>query len=345
MLARKQVRKNYYKKSRAQRRERIMTYCLSGLKIILLLGGMVGTSLLLILAYDAATQSSYFEARKITVEGNQRLSKETILKQAGLKLRDNILSVNLNTLCYRLMAHPWVAAAEVERQLPDTIHIRLKERVPIAIVDLNRLFYLDEDGEIFELEDRVMGQPDNCSWTARSEVSNGVESSDRVRLPLVTGLALSDIDLNELSHSGLLKAVMEVLRLSRLHQNMTPLHPLHRLHVDRETGLTLYAFLPPCKLPAAPDGAPLLAGNAVRQREAGRNGVTIKIGFGDYESKYSRLRDVVSYLEKEDRFLRLESIDLNDSDRVVVRHSPAGEAGRGPVATGRDLWPIRQKEV
>ena len=326
-MARKQVRKNYYKNSRAQRRQRVIRRCLLGLKIMLLVGGMTGTSLLLILAYDTVTQSSYFEARTITVEGNQRFSKETILKQAGLKLHDNILSVNLNTLRYSLMADPWVAAAEVERELPDAIHIRIKERGPIAIVDLNRparlasqpacqLFYLDEEGEIFK----------------------PVESSDKVRVPVVTGLALSDIDFNDQSGFRLFRAVMEVLRLSRLHQNVIPLHALHRIHVDREMGLTLYTFLAPCSLSATPDCAPAFTGKTDRQTPGSRNAVTIKLGFGDYESKYSRLGDMVPYLKKESGFLNLQSIDLNDSARVVVRPSLAGQAERRSVFGGRGLW-------
>ena len=348
-MARKQVRKNYYKNSRAQRRQRVIRRCLMGLKIMLLVGGMTGTSLLLILAYDAVTQSSYFEARTITVEGNQRFSKERILKQAGLKLHDNILSVNLNTVRYRLMADPWVAAAEVERELPDAIHIRVRERVPIAIVDLNRparlaspparqLFYLDEEGEIFKAVDPVRDRPDNSSGILRSKVSNGVESSDKVRVPVITGLGLSDIDFNDQSRSRLFGAVMEVLRLSRLHQNVIPLHCLHRIHVDREMGLTLYAFLGRCSLSATPDSAPPFTGKADRRTPAGGNAVAIKVGFGDYESKYSRLGDMVPYLKKESGFLNLQSIDLNDSDRVVVRASLAGQAERRSIFWGRGLW-------
>ncbi len=345
-MARKQVRKNYYKNSRAQRRQRVIRHCLLGLKIMLLAGGITGTSLLLILAYDAVTQSSYFEARTITVEGNQRFSKERILKQAGLKLHDNILSVNLNTVRYRLMADPWVAAAEVERELPDAIHIRIKERVPIAIVDLNRparlaspparqLFYLDEEGEIFK---PVRDRPDNCSGILRSKVSNGVESSDKVRVPVVSGLGLSDIDFNDQSRSRLFGAVMEVLRLSRLYQNVIPLHCLHRIHVDREMGLTLYAFLGRCSLSATPDSAPAFTGKADRRTPAGRNAVAIKVGFGDYESKYCRLGDMVPYLKKESGFLNLQSIDLNDSDRVVVGASLAGQTERRSISGGRGLW-------
>jgi cell division septal protein FtsQ len=302
---------------------------------MLLVGGMTGTSLLLILAYDAVTQSSYFEARTITVEGNERYSKETILKQTGLELHENILSLNLNTLRYRLMACPWIAAAEIERELPDAVHIRVKERVPIAVVDLDqpaspasesvagKFFYLDEEGEVFK----------------------PVESSDKVRVPVITGLALSDIDFNDQSRSLLFRAVMEVLRLGRRHQDVIPFHALHSIHVDREVGLTLYAFLAPYNLSAAPDCAPAFATKADIRTQAGRGAVEIKVGFGEYESKYRRLRDMIPYLKDESGFLNVQSIDLNDSDRVVVRHSLAGQAVRRAVSGGWDLWPNKRKGV
>jgi len=288
-----------------------------GLKIVFLFGSIAGTSILLILAYDAVTQSSYFEAQTIAIQGNQRLSKDRILKQAGLKLHDNILSVNVNTLRGRLTVHPWIAAAEIERELPDTIHIRIKERVPIAIVDLNRPFYLDEEGEIFKR----------------------VESSDKVRVPVVTGLSLSDIDLNDPWRSRLFRAVMEALRLNRLHQDVIPL--LHRIHVDKEMGLTLHAFFLPHGPSATPECVPTIVGRI----HAGRREVAIKVGFGDYGPKYNRLRDMISYLNKEGGVLNLQSIDLNDLDRVVVRPSLAGHSGRRSVAGGRDLLRSRQKEV
>ena len=305
-----------------------------GFKIMLLVGSTVGISLLLILAYDAVTQSSYFEARTITVQGNQRFSKETILGRAGLKLHDNILSVNLNMLRSKLISHPWIAGAEIQRELPDAIHIQVKERVPIAIVDLGRpahlvpnegagvstrLFFLDEGGEIFKPAD----------------------PSDKVRVPVVTGLALSDIDFNDESRSRFFRAVMEVLRLSRFDQDVIPFQPFERIHVDRETGLTLYALFR-SRNPAV---TPVFTGKAETQGQASRTSVAIKVGFGDYGLKYSRLGDIVSYLNKERGFLNLQSIDLNDSDRVVVRFSPAGQAGTRSVAAGDDLWSNSRKEV
>jgi cell division protein FtsQ len=242
-------------------------------KVFLLLAGMGGTSLLFILVHDALTQSSFFEARTITVEGNQKLSQKAILKQGNLRLGDNILGVNLKILRNNLLANSWIAAAEVERDLPDAIHVRVRERVPIAMVELNRHFYLSESGEIFK----------------------PVEPSDKIRVPVVKGLKLSQIDPGNPGGGPALRAVMEVLNLARLHGSVLPLRSLHSVHVDPEMGLTLFGF---------------------------ESGMAIKLGFGDFESKLNRLRDMISYLRRGAELSRVGSVDLNDLDRVVVR--PAG---------------------
>ncbi len=247
-----------------------MRRCVLSMKILLLLIGMGGTSLLFILAHDALTQSSCFEARSITVEGNHRLSKEAILKRGKINLQDNIFGINLNILRHKLLADPWIAGAEVERELPDSIHIRVREHVPVAAVELGRLFYLSETGEMFK----------------------PVEPSDRTRVPVVTGLGLSDIDFKNSQHLSALRAVTEVLRLSRLHGSILPPSVIHSIHADPEMGLTLSAF---------------------------ENGLVIKLGFGGYESKFNRLRDLLSYFRYQVEPSKVACIDLNDLDRVVIR--------------------------
>jgi cell division protein FtsQ len=228
--------------------------------------------LLFILGHDALTQSNYFEAKTIKVHGNERLSKESILKQAGIKLRDNILGMNLKVLRNNLLADPWIATAEIERELPDTIQIRIKERIPVAVVELNRPFFLSEGGKIFK----------------------PVESSDRDDVPVITGLKLSDITPDNPRSSRALSAILEVIRLTRLHGSVLPSHSLHGVHADPQTGLTLFGF---------------------------PNRMAIKIGYDDYKSKFDRLRDMVAYLRQGDGLLNVGSMDLNDQDRVVIKPS------------------------
>ena len=318
-MAKKRVRKNYYKNSHARQRARFFSRILAGLKVVSLAAGFAATSLLSIFVYDAVTQSSYFAARSITVKGHQRISRDTILKQAGLTLEDNVLSVNVNALRSRILMHPWIASAEVKRELPDAIHIQVKEHVPIAITDLGEFFYIGEDGKIFK----------------------PVLASDQAVFPRVTGLAL-DLDLHDPWRSRLFTAVMEILRLSRSHRDMAPFYALHGVHVDKEIGVTLYASFPESNPDKTTDYVPVLGEKSGQSSQERPGPIAVKIGFGDYASKHDRLRQIVSQLSEEGVPSGLECIDLNDADRVVVRPSPSE---RRSVAHGGGSRNYRGKEV
>jgi len=276
-LARKQVRKNYYKNSPARRRERLIRRLIASMKIVCLLVAMGGASLLFILGHDALMQSSCFKAREVVVEGNRRLSKEAILNEAQVRPGDNILEINLKVLRYRLLANPWITAADVWRELPDKIHIRVTERVPIAKIELNRDFYLDDTGEIVA----------------------PAGASDQINVPLVTGLTLADTDPDNRARSKVFGGVIKVLDLSRLQASVLPIHMLHRIHADPDTGLTLFAF---------------------------DSNLVINLGFGDYGAKFNRLGELMFHFKQDDKALNIEYIHLRDVDRVVVRPSEGGSA-------------------
>jgi len=283
------------------------------------MGGLTGISLLLILAYDAVTQSPYFEAKKITVKGCRKLSRGKILELTGLKIHDNILSMNMHTLRDTLVADPWIESAEIERTLPDEIHIQVRERVPIAIVDFEGFYFLDENGEIFK----------------------AVEASDKVAVPFLTGLSLAGFDFENPWGSKVFESVMEALELCRRHDAPIPFAALHRVQVDKDMGLTLYASL----TPYGPRGVATYTPAVARSAQIAISPVAIKIGFGRYESKFSRLREMITYLKQRDGFLNLQYVDLDDTDRVVVRPSMAGHDGVPSVAGGPDTEMGRRKEV
>lgn len=319
-MVKKRIRKNYYKNSRAHRREQFAIRLLPGLKVVLLALGFAAATLLLVFIHDAVTQSSYFAARSITVNGNKRISRETILKQAGVELRDNILCLNVNAVRTRILVHPWIADVEVERELPDAIHIQVKEYVPMALIDLGEFYYIAEDGKIF----------------------NPVAPSDRENFPLVSGLE-SEIDLNDPWRCRLFWEVMEALRLSRPRGKAAAFQTLHELHVDKEMGLTLHVSFAKQEPGAAADYV-LLHEEAPRPSGKIRpSPVTVKMGFGDYGTKYTRLRQIVSQLGEEGGSPKIQCIDLNDANRVVVR--PIQEEKHSVAGSSIDGWRHPGKEV
>jgi cell division protein FtsQ len=243
-------------------------------------------SALFILGYDFLTQCSYFKAQSIVIDGTDRLSEEEILGQAGIQKGMNILSVNLSMARKKLLAHSWIADAEVSRELPFTIAIRIKEHRPLAVLDLGRKFLIDTRGEIFK--ERAASDPDE--------------------LPVITGLEYSDLDVSgdaaalyrsESVGGNALKnpfgAVMDVLRLGQKPESVVPNTAIERIHVDREIGLTLHASY--------------YASGRVR---------AIKLGYDDYQSKYLMLKNILFHLQERKSVPDFDSIDLNNVNRIVV---------------------------
>jgi cell division protein FtsQ len=64
---------------------------------------------------------------------------------------ENILSLDLVRLKARLQASPWVAEATVSRALPDTLRVDVRERVPLALAEVERLYLMDADGTLIDL--------------------------------------------------------------------------------------------------------------------------------------------------------------------------------------------------
>ncbi|MDX1709178.1 MAG: FtsQ-type POTRA domain-containing protein, partial [Desulfobacterales bacterium] len=163
-------RKNYRKGAKRKqrlafvRRLAAVFYALSGAAALL------ATSCLFVLVHDVITQCDYFKAQRLKIEGGQRLSTKQIIAAAELKKGVNILAVNLAMTRKRLLAHPWIAEAEVRREIPAGLSIRVREHRPLAIVKLDRKYLINQHGQLFK------------QWTA----------SDPVNLPQISGLKRSD---------------------------------------------------------------------------------------------------------------------------------------------------------
>ena len=220
MLGNKHIRKNHYKGASTKRRAKILQRLIFCFEILAVVAILTVMSFVFILAYDFITQCDYFRSNNIVVKGGHRLSKQQILEQANINKGINILSVNLSIIRNRLLAHSWIAEAEVRRELPDLITIGIEEHKPLAILDLGRRFLINVNGEVFK------------EWTA----------SDPDVLPIVSGLQFSDLNVSGESRSASFNAVMEVLRLGLKPDSILPNRKIRKIRVDRQIGITLYTF-------------------------------------------------------------------------------------------------------
>ncbi len=84
---------------------------------------------------------------EIMVTGRHRTDRARLLEAVGVDRGDPILWLDLVGLQARVAALPWVRSATVERQLPDTLIVRLQEREPLALWQRKGRFTLiDREG-------------------------------------------------------------------------------------------------------------------------------------------------------------------------------------------------------
>ncbi|MBU3981823.1 MAG: FtsQ-type POTRA domain-containing protein [Proteobacteria bacterium] len=220
MLGNNHIRKNHYKGTSTKRRVRILQRFIFCFEMVAVVAILTVMSFVFILGHDFVTQCDYFRADNITIRGVHRLSKQQILEQANINKGINILSVNLSIIRNTLLAHPWIAEAEVRRELPNIISIGIKEHKPLAILDLGRKFLINVNGEVFK----------------------ELTASDPDALPIVSGLQFSDLNIPGESRSTSFDAVMEVLRFGQKPDSILPNRIIRKIRVDRQIGLTLFAF-------------------------------------------------------------------------------------------------------
>jgi cell division protein FtsQ len=211
------VRKNRFKSNRRRQPGNWKARLFACLVFSALMLAVLGMSALCLAGYDAVTHASYFHARTIKVNGQQRLTEEQVLRQAGIRRGDNLLALNLRVVRERLLDHPWILRAQVTREIPNALAIRIEEHVPLARLDLGRKFFIDTEGRIFK------------------EVAKG----DPNDLPLVQGLGFGDIRLGEEPPASSLAAVVQVLHICRSDEGPIAHGDIETLHLDKELGISL----------------------------------------------------------------------------------------------------------
>lgn len=89
----------------------------------------------------------------VQVEGRGRASRQAVLNAVAVTRGTPILAVDPAETKQRLEAVPWIRSASVERRFPDTLHIRLVERQPLAFWQRQgKLVLIDRDGVVIPTE-------------------------------------------------------------------------------------------------------------------------------------------------------------------------------------------------
>ena len=166
-----------------------------------------------------------FEVENILVEGRVNTDPNVLLGLVNVQKGDPLLAFNAQDAKDLISRITWVDEVRVERRLPDTIYVELKEREPLALYQKNKkLVLIDQNGEgitDFDLQRfqnllLVMGEgaPENAR-----ELISYLNAEDGVREHTASAIYIGERRWNLRTKSGIeikLPAEDIGLALSRL---------------------------------------------------------------------------------------------------------------------------------
>jgi cell division protein FtsQ len=107
--------------------------------------------------HEYLMETGHFFVREVHIEGQERLKESDVLAVARIQPGTHVLSADLEDMEKRLENDPWIARAQVHRQLPDRLSVLITEHHPVALVALDELMLVGADGEPFA----VLGPEDD----------------------------------------------------------------------------------------------------------------------------------------------------------------------------------------
>lgn len=163
------------------------------------------------------TTSPRFAVERISFDGLAHASEAELLGLSGLAAGDNIFSIDTAIAEAGMAAHPWVQRVYVERDYPRHVLIRVLEHTPAALVELERLYFVNEQGKPFK------------------KVSPGEE----VDLPVISGIGRDAYLSEEAEVEALLRQALDALAVYR-EMGLEERRPVSEVRVDRNEGLTFF---------------------------------------------------------------------------------------------------------
>jgi cell division protein FtsQ len=165
-------------------------------------------------AYSRLTRSSMFSVRSIEMNSCPNVTKEEVWSIVRGGGKRNIWTIPVRDVSRRLASHPWIRSVSVRKSFPDRLVVRIEEHRPVAMVNLDALWYVDDEGQLFKR----------------------LTAYDPKNLAVVTGFSVGDLRAKDAVAMRNFRSALELLRLAEagpLRKNLS------EVHFDAQDGYTL----------------------------------------------------------------------------------------------------------
>lgn len=258
-------------------------------KKVLLVVGFIVLTLFFIFMHDFLTQSRLFAVETIEVKGNKMVSAAEIVDAAGLHIGDNIIKLNVDTARLQLLTHDWIQAAEISREMPRTLMVEVVEEDPLICVDLGQIFIVNRAGFVFKPAMAVNTSQMPTVRGLNIPAEYWVNAADFCLWTAKRGI--SPFEVNKLL------ALRQFLEICEQNAQDMGLDLISDIETDGLTGIT--AIL--------------------------RDGRIVRFGFGNLEQKFKNYNRFAVYAQGYLGGMEIQTVDLRDAARVVVRQEAINE--------------------
>ncbi|MEE8137520.1 MAG: FtsQ-type POTRA domain-containing protein [Thermoanaerobaculia bacterium] len=105
--------------------------------------------------------SASFRLADVRVTGHQRVSADWLSSMLAPLRGQHLLWLSLAEVERRLAAHPWIQGAEIHKQLPNRLLVKVVERRPAGLLRRQEgLYYVDRSGGLIGTYDPALGADD-----------------------------------------------------------------------------------------------------------------------------------------------------------------------------------------
>jgi cell division protein FtsQ len=164
--------------------------------------------------YSWLGHSRLFTVRDIDLNKCAYVTREEVQGMLSGVPQGNIWMLSSQDIGRRMQSHPWVRSVAVRKVFPDRLVVRIDERRPAAMVNLDALYYVDDHGKIFKR----------------------LTSYDPKGFPILTGFSQADLKANDAVTGRNLRRTLELLRMAGsgvLRENIS------EINYDAQEGYTL----------------------------------------------------------------------------------------------------------
>ena len=160
--------------------------------------------------------SARFDITKVRVKGHARLKPEMIVEELNLQPHTNIFQISLALLQQKLEGMTWVKAAKVYRNFPNKLTVDITERAPCALVKMNELHLVDEEGVVLGV----------------------LASGSAIRLPILTGAFIAEHVRPEGKNPELQQALQALIAFQASRHPL--LQHIRKMSIDCLENVTVY---------------------------------------------------------------------------------------------------------